>query len=373
MVAHNAHQAFHGKVMKRDDSLAPIVADPFDDNKYRFIHMAGKVSDNEQGGNPPNVVTIISQVYVTEPKTFPGPAVYITQTPVTEPLGGVATTTLNSYESAKSVINQPKTRSGNAYLTPTYAGSGYAPTVVKGSPLSHPEYIAQQSHGMSGGQKAGVAIGVLAAIGLVAGLILFCLRRRKKQVEQRGEKLDEKHASQSSFFSGTAAAVGAPAGDKRASFKSFTSTHSASTAPRLSLRPVTQFLPSIMEKRNSAGNNNLSVPAMSEKPRSVSPQNPFSDANERPTNPFDEGDGKGPSTPNHSAKPSWESDGTPKVGTAAAVPVTAAGAAGAAAPRGPSNVHRVQLDFKPSMDDELELKSGQLVRMVHEYDDGWVS
>jgi hypothetical protein len=25
------------------------------------------------------------------------------------------------------------------------------------------------------------------------------------------------------------------------------------------------------------------------------------------------------------------------------------------------------------MDDELELRSGQLVRMLHEYDDGWVS
>jgi len=37
-----------------------------------------------------------------------------------------------------------------------------------------------------------------------------------------------------------------------------------------------------------------------------------------------------------------------------------------------SNVHRVQLDFKPSMDDELELKSGQIIRMLHEYDDGWV-
>ncbi|KAI9744362.1 MAG: hypothetical protein M1835_002772 [Candelina submexicana] len=35
------------------------------------------------------------------------------------------------------------------------------------------------------------------------------------------------------------------------------------------------------------------------------------------------------------------------------------------------NVHRVQLDFKPSMDDELELRGGQLVRMLHEYDDGW--
>ncbi|KAL4970628.1 SH3 domain protein [Aspergillus stella-maris] len=35
------------------------------------------------------------------------------------------------------------------------------------------------------------------------------------------------------------------------------------------------------------------------------------------------------------------------------------------------NVHRVQLDFAPSMEDELELRGGQLVRLLHEYDDGW--
>ncbi|OAP53776.1 hypothetical protein AYL99_12019 [Fonsecaea erecta] len=29
------------------------------------------------------------------------------------------------------------------------------------------------------------------------------------------------------------------------------------------------------------------------------------------------------------------------------------------------------MDFTPSMDDELELKNGQLVRLLHEYDDGW--
>jgi hypothetical protein len=49
-------------------------------------------------------------------------------------------------------------------------------------------------------------------------------------------------------------------------------------------------------------------------------------------------------------------------------------AAAAGAPGSPpaNNVHRVQLDFKPSMNDELELRAGQLVRMLHEYDDGWV-
>lgn len=45
----------------------------------------------------------------------------------------------------------------------------------------------------------------------------------------------------------------------------------------------------------------------------------------------------------------------------------------AGGPAGPTNVHRIQLDFKPSMDDELELRAGQLVRLLHEYDDGWVS
>jgi hypothetical protein len=49
--------------------------------------------------------------------------------------------------------------------------------------------------------------------------------------------------------------------------------------------------------------------------------------------------------------------------------------AAAGGTRGPkaAPVHRVQLDFKPSMQDELELKSGQLVRLDHEFDDGWVS
>lgn len=45
-----------------------------------------------------------------------------------------------------------------------------------------------------------------------------------------------------------------------------------------------------------------------------------------------------------------------------------------AAAGGPSQstVHRVQLDFKPTLQDEMELRAGQLVRLLHEYDDGWV-
>jgi hypothetical protein len=60
---------------------------------------------------------------------------------------------------------------------------------------------------------------------------------------------------------------------------------------------------------------------------------------------------------------------------APSTPVVTSGAAAIAAAGGPANamVHRVQLEFMPSMDDELEVHAGQLVRILHEYDDGWVS
>ncbi|EDN09521.1 SH3 domain-containing protein [Histoplasma capsulatum] len=57
--------------------------------------------------------------------------------------------------------------------------------------------------------------------------------------------------------------------------------------------------------------------------------------------------------------------------SATAAAVAGAGAGAGAGAAGPLNVHRVQLDFVPSMEDELELRAGQLVRLVHEYDDGW--
>ncbi|OAT06852.1 hypothetical protein BDBG_02991 [Blastomyces gilchristii SLH14081] len=65
------------------------------------------------------------------------------------------------------------------------------------------------------------------------------------------------------------------------------------------------------------------------------------------------------------ASPAMSVDST----TASAV--AGAGAGPGAGPAGPPNVHRVQLDFSPSMEDELELRAGQLVRLMHEYDDGW--
>jgi hypothetical protein len=59
-------------------------------------------------------------------------------------------------------------------------------------------------------------------------------------------------------------------------------------------------------------------------------------------------------------------------GAAAAGGAMAAAASKRNSPPPGDNVYRVQLDFLPSMEDELGIRAGQLVRLVHEYDDGWV-
>lgn len=189
-----------------------------------------------------------------------------------------------------------------------------------------------------------------------------------------------------------------------------------SSAPRLSLRPVTQFIPDLAaaKKRLSRGNplDTKNKPAgmaaagpertlthdqngsLWERRAGDNPPNPFKD----PANPFaDQTRALPPPPPSVTVTPPVSDDGS---GTEAAAGVVA-GAVAAEAPmvaaagkngsgqarNGPvgpeaahvgagappaSNVHRVQLDFKPSMDDELELCTGQLVRVLHEYDDGWV-
>lgn len=404
-----------------------------------------------------DVETVDSVVYVTMSKTFSGEAAgYVTltdsssadatQTATASTAAATSSATVNaaeaSYLSAKSAASarggsstasSTVTQISTASVTPTSSvedghnnksvflnpgttaaattssatvatalvGAGVQATrsgsVAVGTPLSatRAAQISDSSSGMSGGAKAGLAIGILLALALSAGLLFFCWRRRKNQSAHQ-EITDEKHAS--SIFGGKAMS------EKHASIASAApsnrSSRAAATAPRLSLRPVTQFLPTLGDRKSSANALDAATAAMSEKPKSMwerranATENPFDDAAvmsekharpETPTqNPFDEPEGavaRGEKSPsNHSQTASWEGSepATPKstkFGTASAVAVAAAGTASAVppVPQGANNVHRVQLDFKPSMEDELELKSGQLVRMLHEYDDGWVS
>ena len=279
---------------------------------------------------------------------------------------------------------------------------------------------------MSGGAKAGLALGLLFGLGAVLALVLFCYRRKKKQNELYEKTDDEKSA-----FHGNSVTFGA-----RRPLSAGT-TRTSATAPRLSLRPVTQFYPDLGERRRS-GNLLASTPAVTgapgpslnspaaELPSSSEPQgghspispssssNPFGDHAEnsastvqamgppaasvtQATQAATPGTAQNPllndaalaggavaagvvASQQHAPKPLYINS---KISAPAAPIPSPAGTefsinsitpdTAAAVPPHSSNVHRVQLDFRPSMEDEIELRAGQLVRLLHEYDDGWVS
>ncbi|KAK4613945.1 hypothetical protein CLAFUW4_08993 [Fulvia fulva] len=400
----------------------------------------------------------VSVVYVTLPQTFSGAAVYST-IGVTPTADSAAQSTddasyasaMASYSSAMSEYNAgngvgasatpvavvtPKSSAQSTLATSlqgaALASSSVAATRLGGTPVqatraatastSSNAQIEQSGSEMSGGAKAGLAFGIILAIAAACGLIFFCWRR-KRNTKQQEDMLNEKHGSFADAGARRVEAGGPrdPAMDAMGSGRrdssmtekvpaSVRSSRTTSTAPRLSLRPVTQFLPNIGDNnaQNRNTGNNLEVAGAQkrtsgwERTPAGAQQNPFDDAtaekqarsNTPPQNPFDEPEGKRSNdsqdaaraagvaagaavmaNKKHSPKSSWEGSdpATPKstrFGTAAAVPV-AGSPRGPPPPRGPNNVHRVQLDFKPSMEDELELISGQLVRMLHEYDDGW--
>lgn len=398
------------------------------------------VDDSSSGGGSDDAVQV---VYVTLSQTFAGPAVYSTMSdddsnqiasssaPAANSAlkgGAVAATrsatSSSAMETSVATVSPAQSRSAATTMATATSSSStddamesYTSTNAVGSPVRATQSSTASSQatteqtketGMSAGGKAGLAIGIILAIGLLAGLIFFFMRKKKRPTNE--EAFNEKHSSfpRGGAPIGAAAATGAFAArqmqqddrgySKRDSSQtervpaSVRSTRTASTAPRLSLRPITQLMSSF-EPRKSGGNA-LDVAAAGgltagsaweRRPVNSGNDNPFNDAaaqdtrnNTGLTDPFDEKRSVNDSTATlNQPKTSWEANEpqTPSsatVATAAAVPIAAGGSANAAA-RGPNNVHRVQLDFKPSMDDELELRSGQLVRMLHEYDDGWVS
>ncbi|KAI1434485.1 hypothetical protein GGR50DRAFT_404862 [Xylaria sp. CBS 124048] len=319
-----------------------------------------------------------------------------------------------------------------------------SPTVVPAAPASPTATSTSRpsSSGTNTGMKAGIALGVIGGVLVVGLLIFFIFSKRKKQVEKRRPRDNEK-------------VNGPPAGV----YATPNVVVPDVAAPQLSLRPVTQFNPNFNERRSSKGAGLMLATAgatshnaahqrsnMRERvPTSNvnSPQNPFSDSarpsspagnrsavpRQQASNPFDSPEhvvGVAQTTDLHAGPDASVTTGTGAVTVptaAAAAAVAAAGGASLArkesirkqAPEpldltiptnppsptgteysmqsltpgqspalsksaaaiaeagGPAStaVHRVQLDFVPSMDDELELQAGHLVRILHEYDDGW--
>lgn len=283
--------------------------------------------------------------------------------------------------------------------------------------------------GLSGGAKAGIAIGVILGVGLIAGLIFFWLRK-KKQNQNRGvgdnEKTFHNHGVVPSpgpppMSEPPMTPVNPPQLNIRP-VTQFAPDFSGGDSNALAAGAVGAAAGSAAASRNLTPHQ----PANASQPPNTSGSNgnPFSD----PVNPFGSqaethSPPGAPSAISQSAVPGTENAGAPApddAPSASAVPAAAAGTAvagavaagvafkaaekdlpsrpetpgsrsqspagspdAAAAPApmvagavpaapGPMNVHRVQMDFAPSMEDELELRAGQLVRLMHEYDDGWV-
>ncbi|TVY87349.1 hypothetical protein LAWI1_G008454 [Lachnellula willkommii] len=321
---------------------------------------------------------------------------------------------LASLASSVPILAASTTLASSQKIAAESAASGTAATAAAASSSST---SAPTSGGMSSGGKAGLAIGLLLLFAAVLSIVFFCFKKRKDQQKQKladNEKND-------------------PFADGLARQASVQTTRTNPNAPRLSLRPVTQFLPNLTgEKRQSRGNALLTAAAVapvSEKTYNERPMTPQAD---NVANPFgnhaetiDSANANGPAEV-HVMSPTGEvvaaTTGAPSTPpSSTAIPVGVALARGAskrengrkemdftksgplksppspagtefsinsdttsapaqtetgaaiAAAGGPANstVHRVQLDFKPSMEDELELRAGQLIRLLHEYDDGW--
>lgn len=333
------------------------------------------------------------------------------------------TTSSDTTQSPSSFITSASSTTADSSQDVNSLAATSSPTSTNSAASSSPT-ATSVSPGMSGGAKAGIAIGVILGIGVIAALVFFLIRKKKRNQEPE-EIQHEKE--------------GFPLPPPPPPMKPST----PSTPPQLSVRPVTQFAPDLssnggfklatavaagglgagavgaaVASRNLTGNSPPPTPPMS----SSSNQNPFSD----PVNPFSpeqaspSASGAGPSeaafaataagaavaagvASHESNKEQSSRPGSQESGVAmpantspnrvsadgesvssevmalaggAAVGAAVGGAAAAAAAGGapgPNNVHRVQMDFNPSAEDELELRSGALVRMLHEYDDGWVS
>ncbi|KAK0102045.1 hypothetical protein ONS96_006011 [Cadophora gregata f. sp. sojae] len=396
--------------------------------------------------------TVVSVVYVTASKTFEGeiggyttigvaidtntaeldPEPTTSEAPKAKTVSSPAKSSPASIKASSrhttfetsalpTAITSPKTSVGNSL--PLLAATGGVSTSSIASAASSTATSSAKSDStseevMSTGGKIGLAVGILLLLGAVLSIILFCFKKRKDAAKAAEARENEKYDQV------TRAA----------------SVRTTATAPRLSLRPITQFLPNLGEKRASRGNPlaaHLAPVAQQqqqektgawERPmtgQSNNRENPFGNHAETipAQNPFgnhaniDPVNASGPAIVEMPAEPM---PAEPMAATAVAVapiglkrgaskrengpapldftksgpfmgppspagtefsmsseapgtPVQTSSGAAIAAAGGPVNsaVHRVQLDFTPSMDDELELKQGQLIRVLHEYDDGW--
>lgn len=241
---------------------------------------------------------------------------------------------------------------------------------------------------MSTGATIGLAVagvGVFLVLGFVFALI-YRKRSQKKVREAYGKPEDEKAGG---------AAAGAAYSNSNNNL-SRADTITCEKAPRVpSLRPVTQFLPNLTVTPPAAEPVSQQQPQAQVQPQpqqqapiaAASPVGLTRSESRKAPPPalvFTKSEEEVPSGPAsaattaNSVAPLLAKTQTSISSSSSAEYTDGGSVAGTPVTGGPvgaintSPVHRVQMDFKPSMEDELGLRVGQLVRLLYEYDDGWV-
>ncbi|CAI4214902.1 unnamed protein product [Parascedosporium putredinis] len=365
-------------------------------------------------------VTVVRTKYRTLSPTFTGEVGGYTtvkkDSKETTTTPRAVTTTPKAKETPKPT-EDPDDSDPTTQTEPTIATDrGLSSSAATGTPLpiSTQSTLPDSSSGGSGaGAKAGIAIGVIAGILVIAGLVFFLFKRKKKNAARQSLEDDEKlhGAFNSGNYAPTAAAAAAVSAAAVASGPA-TGGNLNQEKPLGGFAaapvPFNRGQPQPQHHQSRSNGSGWERPSTSQSQQN--PNNPFGTHAEL--------SGSQPPSPQSGAPiaaaaavaggaaayQGLKRQASRNHGPAAldltitpppllqAVPPSPAGteysvssitpgqqvpnssgAAVIAAAGGPagSTVHRVQLDFKPTMDDELDLKAGQLVRLLHEYDDGW--
>ncbi|KAK6355430.1 hypothetical protein TWF696_004527 [Orbilia brochopaga] len=298
---------------------------------------AGFVTKNSNGGGTLTKVVTVSPTQAPT-KSSPTPASK-KQSVVADNAQETLRSTLRTSTRSPSSSTVLKSSTITHAASPT-SGFGSSATLGSASTSASPSSTEAptNSAGLTIGAYAGVVGGGVVFILLLIVAVAVFLKRRKNSNYEKPE--DEKKLNRVSY------------GDR--SLDSPVSIPepkpvALAPAPKLDLRPITQFDDSFLP---TAPSDTL---RSEDKPTKAPPPALSMEGKKLAAGPFE--------TPEPSPAMSAFSDSSNM-----SLPIQGT-------PTGPgpnsSPVHRVMVDFKPSMADELELHANEVVRLLHEYDDGW--
>ncbi len=395
----------HG-VLRRDlwDSFTSAVGDVLEAKEKTSTSTSAAKSKTSASSK-----TVVKTVFTTDaPSTYTGPLKTKTAATTTSKSTSATTTaaTKTTSSSTKKTTEATETteaadkETGKTTTAKTTAATTDALAVDTTSSTSHTSLSvtasaatatnsASSTGGTSTAAKAGIAVGVIAGIALVFMIVFLVFRKRQKKAERQrlsdNEKVFGPFAGISTIgannqpvpqFSSTIGtghdAPGAGAGTQ--------------AAGAIALQNRGSNGPWDMPGTAGSVNNPFGEGANRLKPAGVGAAAAGSAAGvglmARKASIRRDGPGALDLTRNNHRLPNLSPVPPSPAGTEYSMNSLApgqqygptAGGAAIAAAGGPptSTVHRVQLDFKPTLEDELELRAGQLVRLLHEYDDGWV-